>query len=156
MQNVRLSPLFNLEDFTLSETALKTGIVNEPPVADQAEIVARLRLLAVHILDKVAKQFDTRPQISSGYRCPVLNEKVGGLPTSQHQSGHAVDFELPGQSLLEVARWMQDHLDFDQLLLERAGGKTWIHVSYVDQAHNRHEVKWFDGSHWHEGLPNEL
>jgi zinc D-Ala-D-Ala carboxypeptidase len=156
MKNARLSSLFNLEDFTLSETALKTGIVNEPPADELAAIVERLRLLAVHILDKVAKQFDTRPQVSSGYRCPILNEKVGGLPTSQHQSGHAVDFELPGQSLLEVARWMQNTLDFDQLLLEQAGGKTWIHVSYVDQAHNRREVKWFDGSNWHEGLPNEL
>jgi hypothetical protein len=151
MKNIRLSSCFNLEDFALSETAIREGLDNTPP----ADVVEGLRQLAENVLEPVKAQFDTRPQISSGYRCPALNSRIGGVPDSQHITGQAVDFELPGQDLLEVACWMRDSLDYDQLLLERAGGKVWIHCSYVSPSANRREVKWFDGATWHSGLPEQ-
>lgn len=152
-QNKRLSAFFNLEDFVFSETALKHQIDNWPKTD---EIGQRLAVLCHEVLDHVAQHFKTRPQISSGYRCPVLNAKVGGVDNSQHVHGYAADFEFPDHNLLDVARWIQDALPYDQLLLERAGGKSWIHVSYVSAEANRREVKWFDGTAWHAGLPDAL
>ncbi len=152
MRNRRLTPCFNLEDFWFSETAIRNGLDNAPP---DETVIARLQALAVQVLEPVRAHFNTRPQISSGYRCPALNAKVGGVPDSQHLTGHAVDFELPGADPLEVARWIRDvPLDYDQLLLERAGGKAWVHVSYVTSAQNRHQVRWYDGRTWRDGLPD--
>lgn len=153
MQNQRLTPHFNLQDFLASETALRLGMANVP---HESAVVARLRLLAEKLLEPVLAQFDTRPQVTSGYRCPALNEKVGGASASQHMSGEAVDFQLPGASLLEVARWMAQALEYDQLLLEQSKGEVWIHASYVADGPNRRQLKWHDGRSWHQGLPESL
>lgn len=149
MENRRLTSSFNLYDFLASETAQKEGIENIP---HEAAVCAHLKLVAQHLLEPVHKHFDTRPQITSGYRCPALNARVGGVETSQHLTGQAVDFQLPGTPLREVAAWMQAHLTFDQLLLERSGDEVWIHVSYRE-GQNRGQVKWFDGENWQPGLP---
>lgn len=153
MENQRLSPHFNLADFLASNTAVRLGIGNEP---HDPEVVIRLRLLAEKLLEPVQERFNTRPQITSGYRCPALNTQVGGVATSQHLTGQAVDFQLPGTSLLEVAGFMAATLDFDQLLLEQAKGEIWIHASYVSAGSNRRIVKWYDGESWHDGLPESL
>jgi len=153
MQNQRLTPHFNLYDFLASETALRYGIGNVP---HDAAVITHLQLLAEKLLEPVTARFETRPQITSGYRCPALNEKVGGVATSQHMSGQAVDFQVPDVSLLEVAKWMAGALDYDQLLLERSKSEVWIHASYVGPAQNRRQLKWFDGQDWHQGLPEML
>lgn len=154
MENQRLTAHFNLYDFLASDTALRLGINNDP---HDPEVVVCLRALAEKLLEPVQERFNTRPQVTSGYRCLELNEKVGGAATSQHMKGQAVDFQLPGSSLLEVAQWMSVQLDFDQLLLEQnSSGERWIHVSYVGAGSNRRQVKWYDGDNWHDGLPEAL
>jgi len=154
MLNRRLTRTVNLEDFILSETAHRLGLNNWP---QDAVIEQNLLNLAVHILEPVGQHFETRPMISSGYRNAALNKAVGGMDNSQHLTGQAVDFQVPGISELEVARWMAANLDFDQLLLERmerAGEKiAWIHCSYVSYVGNRHEVKHGSGSSFTDGLP---
>ncbi len=152
MDNQRLTRHFNLFDFLASETALRAGIENVPHAPD---VILNLQRVALHLLEPVLQQFDTRPQITSGYRCPALNAKVGGAATSQHMSGQAVDFQLPHVPLLELARWMRATLTYDQLLLETVAGETWIHASYVD-GKNRGQVRWFDGMQWRDGLPESL
>lgn len=152
MENQRLTPHFNLADFLASDTALKCDICNDPHTPD---VVAHLRLVAEKLLEPVQARFYTRPQITSGYRCPQLNGKVGGSATSQHMQGRAVDFQLPGVPLLEVARWMAEALDYDQLFIER-GQEVWIHASYVSPENNRRKLAYFDGSQWHDGLPEAV
>lgn len=41
--------------------------------------------------------------ISSGYRNPLLNKRVGGAKMSQHMSGNAIDIKIPGASAAETA-----------------------------------------------------
>jgi hypothetical protein len=71
--------------------------------------------------------------VSSGYRCPELCIAIGSSKDSQHAKGQAADFEVAGVSNYKLASWIEENLEFDQLILECfTGGNTgWIHCSYV-------------------------
>lgn len=77
--------------------------------------------------------------ITSGVRCPKLNERIGGVSTSDHIKLLAVDF-VPAKIKLKTAfdKIRRSNLDFKQLILEK---NTWIHISIGD----RREVLTYDG-----------
>ena len=84
--------------------------------------------------------------INSGYRSPQLNRKVGGVYTSNHLSGCAVDIRVYGkEQLLRYATILLDyadetHQDFDELLLEKGShGKLWLHFA-VRPTGNRRKI----------------
>ena len=126
---VRLSTNFTLQEFTKSQTALRHGIDNTPG----SEHLASAKQLFENVVQKVRDKFGVTV-INSGYRGPKLNEAVGGSSKSQHCKGEAVDIECPGTPNYDVAKYIQDNLDFDQLILEFDNGKDpnsgWIHCSY--------------------------
>ena len=74
--------------------------------------------------------------ISSGYRSPEVNRCVGGVHSSNHLTGCAVDIRCVGVEqairyaaiLLDTADdWKQD---FDELLIERnRKGRYWVHFA---------------------------
>ncbi len=53
-----------------------------------------------------------RPMVpTSTVRCDAHNAEVGGVPTSRHRLGHAMDFVIPGLSaaqILEIVRRQKD------------------------------------------------
>ena len=126
----RLSRSFVLSEFTASQTATRRGIDNTPGPRE----LAALGLLCDRVLQPVRDYFARPVTISSGYRSPKLNRAIGGSSPSQHCLGEAADFEIPGISNYEVARWMEQQLDFDQLILEfytpGEPNSGWVHVSY--------------------------
>jgi hypothetical protein len=68
--------------------------------------------------------------INSAVRCPELNKAVGGSKTSQHCLCQAVDFTPTNHSLEEAVEILRKYLPmWGQIILERAGGKEWMHVS---------------------------
>ena len=79
--------------------------------------------------------------INSGYRCKKLNTAIGGSKKSQHCFGEAADIEVPTLSNRDLAEWIKNNLDFDQLILEFYNGKDprsgWVHVSYKNKDDNR-------------------
>ena len=84
--------------------------------------------------------------INSGYRSPQLNRKVGGVSTSNHLTGCAVDIRVYGkEQLLRYATILLDyadetHQDFDELLLEKGShGKLWLHFA-VRPTGNRRKI----------------
>ena len=84
-------------------------------------------------------------QINSAYRGPKLNAAVGGSAKSQHCNGEAVDFEIDGMSNLDLAKWVADNLDFDQVILEFYNPKEgpnsgWVHASYASQGKQRKQI----------------
>jgi len=72
--------------------------------------------------------------ISSGYRSGELCIAIGSKPTSQHAEGKAADIEVVGVDNKELAQWIKDNLEYDQLILEfyRDGepDSGWVHVSW--------------------------
>lgn len=60
------------------------------------------------LIQKVRSCFDKPVIITSSYRCPKHNDKVGGVKNSYHTQGKAVDFFILGikpEKLLEVAEY---------------------------------------------------
>ena len=129
---VRLSKNFTLQEFTKSQTALRQGIDNTP----DEQHLSNAKLLFEKIVQPVRDNFGVTV-INSGYRGPKLNEAVGGSSKSQHCKGEAVDIECPGTANYEIAKWIQDSLDFDQLILEfytpGIPDSGWVHVSYTKE-----------------------
>ena len=125
----RLSKNFTLQEFTKSQTALRHGIDNTPG----DEHLANAKALFEKVVQPVRDKFGVTV-INSGYRGPKLNEAVGGSSRSQHCKGEAVDIECPGTPNYDVAKYIQDNLDFDQLILEfytpGIPDSGWVHVSY--------------------------
>ena len=151
---MQLSKHFTLEEFEKSQTATRKGIKNK---AGSGEI-KNLGDLCYEILEPVRAKFDKPVTITSGYRSPQLSEAIGSKSTSQHCTGNAVDMEVLSVSNLEVALWIENHCDFDQLILEywkeeEGANSGWIHVSYKDGS-NRKQVLTFDGRSYTNGLPD--
>ena len=108
-----------------------------------AALIPHLKTLCEVVLEPL-RAFAGKPiVISSGYRCPALNQAVGGASQSQHLRGEAADLHLP--SIAEGRawfRWLIDNTTFDQLIWEHDGrGTHWIHVSCkADPRQNRNQV----------------
>jgi len=132
---MKLSKHFHLSEFTKSQTATRRGIRNMPGPKG----IASLKALCENVLEPVREEFGP-VVISSGYRSRALNQAIGGSQTSQHSKGEAADFEVKGVSNLEVARWMEKNLNYDQLICEfyKPGqpNSGWIHVSYSPRMRN--------------------
>ena len=138
---MKLTANITLDELTKSQTAERKGINNNPNPAQ----IENLKALAVNILQPVRSHFDRPLIISSGFRCAQLCVEIGSKITSQHVADDncaAADFEIPRVDNRELALWIKNELEFDQLILEfyRDNEPTsgWIHCSYsTDQ--NRHQ-----------------
>jgi zinc D-Ala-D-Ala carboxypeptidase len=134
---MKLTEHFHLSEFTKSQTATRLGLKNQPgPVELRA-----LALLCEKVLEPVRRNYGKPLVISSGYRSPEVNRRIGGARTSQHTKGEAADFEIPGVSNVEVCRWMERSLVYDQLILEfytpGQPNSGWVHVSYRQPYRNQ-------------------
>ena len=139
MQNINLSPHFELREFTESATARKHGIVNEPP----PEAVENLKALCVHTLEPLREVLGLPIVVTSGYRCRALNDRIGHhSDRSQHMAGQAADFYVGGLSrrklLIQAFRQIltDPKITFDQVIIY----PSFIHVSYVSNGKNRRKI----------------
>ena len=135
----RISKNFTLEEFTASATAKAKGITNVP----SNQQVANLCALVHHVLQPLRDAMGHEVKIGSGYRCPRLNQAVGGVSNSQHLNGEAADLCIDGDKMKgrKWFTWIQSHCDFDQLILEHSKtGSYWVNVSYRSDGKNRKQV----------------
>ena len=128
---MKLSRHFYLDEFTKSQTATRLRINNTPGEAE----INNLRILCEKVLEPVRTAWRKPVIISSGYRSPALNTAIGGSRTSQHCFGMAADFEIMGVDNCELTRWVQQNLEYDQLILEfhnhnEGPNSGWVHVSF--------------------------
>ena len=91
--------------------------------------------------------------INSGYRSPAVNKLAGGVPTSNHVTGCAVDIRVAGKEqliryaciLLDIADGTDQ--DFDELLLEHgSNGVIWLHFAVRPPGQqNRRKISFLRG-----------
>ncbi|MFH1467819.1 MAG: D-Ala-D-Ala carboxypeptidase family metallohydrolase [Pseudomonadota bacterium] len=128
---------FSWAELTASTTAQRLGLANTPPPA----AAANLQRLVTDLLDPLRARLGRPIRVTSGFRSDAVNEAVHGSPTSQHRSGEAVDFKVPGAASRDVAAFIaRSGLPFDQVIWydpERGGH---VHLSYTTTRPNRREV----------------
>jgi len=133
------------EHMTLAElTKTKQHIANVPNEA-QVENLRRV----CRWLERLRKRWNDKYGdgddpiiINSGFRSPEVNKAVGGVPTSNHLTGCAVDIRCIGVEqalryasiLLDISDMSRE--DFDELLIEQKRSVVWIHFA-VRPSENR-------------------
>lgn len=120
---MKLTEHFTLEEFTRSNIASRLRIDNRVP----DELMANIQLTA-NKLELVRKVLGFPIMITSGYRCPLLNARVGGVSTSAHTKGLAVDFHCAYGTPKEICQRLIDTgVQFDKLIQEH---NQWVHIGF--------------------------
>lgn len=116
---------FTIEELTQSATARRLGIDNTPP----AEALKALEELTETVLDPLREAWQRPIKVNSGYRCPELNRKVGGVSNSRHLLGKAADITAGSREdnkrLYALLRRLR--LPVREAINEKGG--VWIHVA---------------------------
>ena len=138
---MNLTENFSLNELTKSQTAERKGIDNTPSPTHQDN----LKSLCTRILQPIRDHFNRVVSVSSGYRSEALCIAIGSKTTSQHAKGEAADFEIYGLSNGELAEWIRENLDYDQLILEfwtpESPNNGWIHCSYNSEGNRKEYLR---------------
>jgi zinc D-Ala-D-Ala carboxypeptidase len=138
---MNLSNNFSLLELTKSQTATRKGIDNTPSTQHQEN----LKSLCTHVLQPIRDHFSRVVSVSSGYRSEELCLAIGSKTTSQHAKGQAADFEIYGLSNKELSDWINENLEYDQLILEywkeEDPNSGWVHCSYKSEGNRRQYLK---------------
>jgi uncharacterized protein YcbK (DUF882 family) len=79
----------------------------------------------VSILDILRNQVGKPVYITSGYRTPARNKKVGGAKYSYHMRGMAADIRIEGMTAKEIANKLNKIIPFGCGIIVYA---SWVHV----------------------------
>lgn len=148
---MRLSEHFTLDELLASQTATRHGIDMTP----DDEVLENLSVLVVDFLEPLRVEVDSPMIITSGFRPPELNTRIGGSPTSAHRFGRAADFHVVGMTPFAVAESaFAIGLKYDQLILEFF---KWVHLgTAVDPREQELTATHVDGKvHYEPGLWKE-
>lgn len=133
---------FELYEFIQSDTARARNIDNTPSF----EVVEHLSELA-GVLDPIRAAYGYAMNITSGWRCELLNKAVGGSDTSVHKIGYAADI-VPAGDFDEFVTFFVNYVKsfgvrFDQILIEKDKyGHRWLHFGlYNNSGQQRGEIK---------------
>ena len=119
-----MTPHFTLAELTHTD---HRSLDNTP----NAQELANLKRLA-EFLETVKTTLGGKPvMINSAFRSKAVNDAVGSKDTSQHRSGLAADFKVPGMTPDAVVRAIiAAKLPFDQIIREF---DAWTHISISDK-----------------------
>jgi zinc D-Ala-D-Ala carboxypeptidase len=147
---MNLTTHFTLEECCKSQIALRKGINNVPP----APYIPNIQRLCGKILEPIREFYGIPFSPNSVYRSHKLNLEIGGSETSDHLQGDAADIEIPTINNYDLALWIKNHLEFNQLILEcyTLGDPTsgWVHISFCNK--NKNEVLTFTKGQYISGL----
>ena len=122
---------FTLKELCASETATKRKIDNFPSFT----IVEHLKEMTEVILEPLRVAWGSSINVTSGFRCDALNKAVGGVATSAHRLGWAVDLQPGNGKIDEFGKFVNDWLiknkiKFDQVIFETKGKTKWLHIGF--------------------------
>jgi|TARA_R110002012_G_scaffold180682_1_gene346560 hypothetical protein len=122
-----------------SNTAKRKSIDNTP---SQIQVDA-MKLLAEKVFEPLRKWVGGPIKVNSFFRSEALNEAIGGVSSSQHCKGQAIDIDdvYGRKTNADMYHWIQMNLDYDQMIWEFGTDMqpNWIHVSYVSEEKNRNK-----------------
>ncbi len=113
-----------------SQPEFKGGILNVALGQERKNLVT----LVECVLDPIREHWGSPIFVTSGYRCPLLNKKVGGVTNSYHLRGMAADITAKSvfynTALYTEIRILhqQGLLPLTECYMERQG--LYIHVAY--------------------------
>ena len=127
---------FKMSELIYSEKAIENNINNMPDINSLDNMLD----LIVFCLQPVRNLLNVPMIITSGFRCKKVNELVGGVDTSQHLTGQAVDF-IPNEMSIENAifKIQTSNIEYDQLINEY---DRWVHISYNKGKNRRQNLKY--------------
>lgn len=130
---MKIGQYFTLEELTKTSQPISN-------VVTSFQVYINLCLLVFYILDPLRLAMNEPVVITSGYRSPVLNSRVGGAPNSQHLTGCAADIRIKNKAHgKRMFATLREFYYVDQLLYEHKGNTTWIHVSFSWSP--RHDIR---------------
>ena len=139
--NMKLSEHFTLRELCKTRTGIE-NVPNEAQVENLRRVCRWLERLRKRWNDKYGDG-DDPIIINSGFRSAAVNKAVGGVPTSNHLTGCAVDIRCIGMEqalryasiLLDISDMSRE--DFDELLIEQKGRVIWIHFAVRPSGNRR-------------------
>lgn len=137
MKNI--SKYISYEESVTSQTATRNKIINVP----NAEQLICMQVVATKCFDVVREHFGVPLRVSSFFRNLLLNNSIGGVKSSQHCKGQAIDMQgMGGVTNKMIFDFIKENLDFDQLIWEFGNDENpaWVHVSYVSPEKNRKQI----------------
>ena len=138
---MKLSEHFGLAELTKTSVNIE-NVPNEAQVENLRRVCRWLERLRRRWNDKYGDG-DDPIIINSGFRSPEVNKAVGGVPTSNHLTGCAVDIRCIGMEqalryaaiLLDISDMSRE--DFDELLIEQKRSVIWIHFAVRPSGNRR-------------------
>lgn len=119
-----MTPHFSLAELTAQCQGLDNTLT--------PEALQRLALTAM-MLERVRAHLGVPIIVTSGYSSRAVNAAVGGVTSSDHAIGSAVDIVAPKFGApYAVAKTLAPHvnaLSIGQIIYESVGGKHWVHLS---------------------------
>ena len=146
---MQLSEHFLLGEFTKSNYPEVYNVPTYQAIENMKRICGWLEVLR----DRYNAKYDENSPIiiNSGYRSPQLNKRVGGVSTSNHVTGCAVDIRCYGiEQAIRYATILMDYADeskeeFDELFIEKNKyGRYWVHFA-VRPKDNRRKISFLNG-----------
>ena len=138
---MKLSEHFGLAELCKTNTGIE-NVPNEAQVENLKRVCRWLERLRKRWNDKYGDG-DDPIIINSGFRSAAVNKAVGGVPTSNHLTGCAVDIRCIGMEqalryaaiLLDISDMSRE--DFDELLIEQKRSVVWIHFAVRPSGNRR-------------------
>ncbi len=151
---MNLSAHFTLAEFIHSDTALRLGLDNDlpadllPNARATAQMLERIRSHLTYLAGR-----DVPIQVTSGFRCLTLNQRIGSSGNSDHVRAMAADFKAPAFGTpLEICRALEPvrgQIGIGQLIHEF---RSWVHVSTRAPASSVNAVLTIDSDGIRSGL----
>lgn len=129
---MQITDNFTLKELIHSDVATKKKIDNTPSKIEKENLIR----LTKEILQPIRNKYGKPITITSGFRCEKLNKAVGGVPTSQHIKGEAVDIVCSNNKELWnliVSMVKSGEVTVGQLINEKK--LSWIHISLPTKKH---------------------
>jgi zinc D-Ala-D-Ala carboxypeptidase len=148
----KVSDNITFKEATKSSDAIRLGIPNLPNAVQLENMI----LVATKVFHPIREHFGVGIGISSFFRSPAVNAKVGGAKKSAHMDGEAMDIDadifekqitVDGKLVDLTNKMIFDYivknLTYDTIIWEfgNANEPAWVHVSYSKTNNRKRKLR---------------